>query len=64
MAPMEERVLTVEEVASRLRVTPAAVRQWLRSGRLRGFKAGPKVWRTSEEALADFLERQQGKPGG
>ncbi len=54
----EEHVLTPEEVAERLKIKPATVRLWLRSGQLRGFRAGPKLWRTTEEALAEMLKRE------
>jgi len=51
---VDQRILTPEEVASRLRVTRRAVYAWLLSGRLRGLKAG-RLWRVREEALEAFL---------
>ena len=36
----DERVLTVREVAERLRVTEESVRRWLRAGRIRGVMIG------------------------
>jgi excisionase family DNA binding protein len=36
----EDRLLTVSEVAERLRVYPETVRRWLRSGRLNGIRLG------------------------
>ena len=36
----EQRLLTVREVAERLRASPETVRRWLRQGRLRGFRPG------------------------
>jgi len=38
---VEERVLTVAEVAERLRLGEETVRRWLRQGKLRGTKLGP-----------------------
>lgn len=49
------RLLSPEEVAERLTVTPRTVRDWLRAGKLRGTKAG-RLWRVSEEAVCEFLE--------
>jgi excisionase family DNA binding protein len=46
-------VLTVEEVAARLKVAPKTVRDWLATGKLQGFKAG-KLWRIPERALESF----------
>lgn len=37
---MPEELLTVEEVAQRLRLTPETVRRWLRSKRLTGTRIG------------------------
>jgi excisionase family DNA binding protein len=36
----EEKLLTVREVAERLRVNPETVRRWLRQGRLKGALMG------------------------
>jgi excisionase family DNA binding protein len=35
-----EQLLTVQDVASRLRITPETVRRWLRTGKLRGALLG------------------------
>jgi excisionase family DNA binding protein len=50
-----KRYLTPDEVAAQLAVSPLTVRRWLRSGKLKGVKAG-KQWRISEGALKTFLE--------
>lgn len=50
-----EKLLTPEEVAERLAVTPRTVRDWLRAGKLQGVKAG-RLWRITEKALCEFLE--------
>jgi excisionase family DNA binding protein len=52
------RLLTVEEVAARLRAQPETVRRWLRAGELRGARPGGKKlgWRVTEADLRRFLE--------
>lgn len=49
-----EGFLTVNQIAERLDVTPDSVYNWLRSGKLAGFKAGV-LWRVTEEQLQAFL---------
>lgn len=39
-APVNEQLLTVQDVAFRLRITPETVRRWLRTGKLRGALLG------------------------
>ncbi len=36
----DENLLTVPEVASRLRVHPESIRRWLREGRIHGVRIG------------------------
>ena len=48
---MNDRMLTPEEVAKRLAVTPNTVRGWLRDGTLKGVKLGKRVWRIKENDL-------------
>jgi len=58
-AQMEEsRMMKVNEVAARLRVDPETVRNWLRSGRLRGVRMGGRRagWRIPV-AEVERLER-------
>lgn len=54
---MNERLLTVREVADRLRSSPETVRRWLRQGKLRGFRpGGTKLgYRVPESELQRFL---------
>ncbi len=56
----EQRLLTVREVAERLRASPETVRRWLRRGKLRGFQpGGTKLgYRVSESELQRFLQLQ------
>lgn len=45
---------TPEEVAERLRVTRRSIYEWLKSGRLKGLRAG-QYWRVTESDLLAFL---------
>jgi len=56
---MTGKMLTPEQVAERLAVTPNTVRGWLRSGMLKGVKLGNKVWRVREEALEAYICHEQ-----
>jgi excisionase family DNA binding protein len=60
----EERLLTVREVAERIRSTPQTVRRWLRQGRLRGFRpGGTKLgYRVPESELQRFLSESGESP--
>lgn len=53
---MEGHDYTTAEVADRLRVTPAAVTAWCRSGLLPAYRAG-KGWRIRKEDLDKFIRR-------
>ncbi len=57
----DDPLLTVPEVAARLRLKPETVRRWLRSGRLAGISLGSDHagWRVRESSLAAFLEPKQ-----
>lgn len=59
MVLTEERWLTVEEVAERLRLHPETVRRMLRRGELPG-KRLLGQWRISEAELRDYM--RQGGP--
>ena len=48
-------LITTQEAACVLRVSEVCVRALLRSGKLRGVKAG-KDWRVCRDALRDFAE--------
>jgi excisionase family DNA binding protein len=58
------RLLTVAEIAERLRTHPETVRRWMREGKLRGVRlGGPKLgWRVAEAELERFLA-DAGAPG-
>jgi excisionase family DNA binding protein len=50
---------TVSEVAEIVRVTEWTVREWLKSGTLKGSKPG-RGWRVTEEDLHTFLNERHG----
>ncbi len=63
-----ERLLSVGDVADRLKVTEDTVRRWLREGRLQAYRlgGGRSGWRISEADLRRFLEstrRPEGQEG-
>jgi len=61
MVPEPQALLTVEEVASLLRVQPSWVYERTRSraaNRIPGFRLG-KYWRFREADVLDWLDRQQ-----
>lgn len=53
-------LLTVKEVADRLKLTPYTVREWIREGKLKASKVGG-VWRVKEDNLSALLEEGGGK---
>jgi excisionase family DNA binding protein len=57
---MVEKALTPEQAAERLQVSVFTVQEWLREGRLKGFKAG-RLWRIREADLDEFIQ-SGGKP--
>jgi excisionase family DNA binding protein len=50
-----ERLLTPEDAAKALVVKSSTVREWLRTGRLKGVKMG-RLWRVREGDLEEFLK--------
>lgn len=57
--PTRERYWTPDEVAELLRITPTAVRAWVRKGRLRGYRLGDHrgAVRIPDSAVLELLER-------
>jgi excisionase family DNA binding protein len=49
-----DEVLSLEEAAARLKIAPKTMREWLRTGKVEGFKAG-KLWRVRASALPRFI---------
>lgn len=54
---------TVREVADRLKVSEATVRQWIRAGDLRAIDIG-KGWRIADRDFDAFLEGHATRPAG
>ena len=51
-----DKLLTVSEVAERLKVERRTVIRWVLEGRLRGFKlGGGRFWRVRERDLKKFI---------
>lgn len=57
----QDRYQTVQEVADRLGVAEATVRQWIKSGALRAIDIG-KGWRISDTDLGQFLTARETAP--
>lgn len=57
----QDRYQTVQEVAERLEVSEATVRQWIKAGELRAIDIG-KGWRVSNTDLAAFLVSRETAP--
>ena len=57
---MEQTMLTVDQVAERLKVNEQTVRRWLREGELQGVAFGGRTgWRISEADLHAFLDARR-----
>jgi excisionase family DNA binding protein len=52
---MQDRFLTPEEVADHLAISPRTLKEWLRQGKMKGFKAG-SLWRISSGDLKEFID--------
>ncbi len=57
----QDRYQTVQEVADRLEVAEATVRQWIKVGALRAIDIG-KGWRISDTDLSQFLTARETAP--
>jgi len=51
-----DKLLTPDEVAQRLGITPNTVRIYLREGRIKALKVG-KLWRVRESDLQKHIEQ-------
>jgi excisionase family DNA binding protein len=59
-----EELLTIDEVAAVLRLSPFTVRDLLRAKKLPGLKVGGgRQWRVRKADLEAYLNRQAGKEG-
>jgi len=58
---MSEKLLTPDDAAELLQVSPGTVRGWLRKGVIKGTKVGGgRLWRISESTINEFVEASQG----
>jgi excisionase family DNA binding protein len=57
----QDRYQTVQDLAERLNVAEATVRQWIRSGELRAIDIG-KGWRVADTDLDRFLKCRETSP--
>lgn len=56
-------LLSIPEAAARLGVHPNSVRRWYKSGRLKGWRLGPKLIRFRPEDLEAFAAGAQAPAG-
>lgn len=56
-----DQLLTTDEAAALLRVEPWTVREWAKTGRLRGLKPG-KAWRFDPRDVDELLEGAENRP--
>lgn len=54
-----DKMLTIEEVAERMRVNEKTVRSWIASGELPAFPIGKRGYRISETDLHNFVEARK-----
>jgi len=59
--PQEE--LRVEDIAADLGRSPSTVREWLRTGELRGYKFRDREWRIPWDSYEEFKARMMGLGG-
>jgi excisionase family DNA binding protein len=60
---MEERHLSLTEVAGLMGVSERTVRRWIKSGKLRAYKPG-RDYRIPESGLREFVEESEVSPKG
>lgn len=57
MNEMDDELLTVKQVATRLKLSTATIRRMLVSGKIPAIKAGVRQWRVSAKALQEYVEK-------
>jgi excisionase family DNA binding protein len=50
-----DELLTTEQAAAIFQLTPKTIKDWLRAGKLTGYKIG-RVWRVTEADLEAFVQ--------
>jgi excisionase family DNA binding protein len=56
-----DELLTTQQVAAILQLSPKTVKDWLRAGKLTGYKIG-RVWRVKEADLEAFIRGSRVSP--
>ena len=59
---MEERILTIDQIAAKLGFHRNTVRKWILDGELVASQIGGREYRIRESDLDDFMTRKQIKP--
>ncbi len=59
MISMEEKLLTVEEVAEKIRVTPYTVREYLKKEVIPAYKLEDGTWLVRESDVMAYLEKRK-----
>ncbi len=57
----QDDILTLEQAANRAQVAVKTMREWLRTGKLKGIKAG-RLWRVRASDLERFFEESAKRP--
>lgn len=57
---MKKRLLTVNEAAERLALSPDTIRKWLRSGQIEGVKIS-RIWRVYENDIEEIIKEGRTK---
>lgn len=57
---MKKRLLTVNEAAERLALSPDTIRKWLRSGQIEGVKVS-RIWRVYEQDIEEIVKEGRSK---
>jgi excisionase family DNA binding protein len=58
--PVDDRLLSVADVAGLLSVTEPTVRVWIKEGKLRAQRAGARFWRIRQSEVDRMLSEQAG----
>jgi excisionase family DNA binding protein len=58
---VQDDILTLEQAANRAQVAVKTMREWLRTGKLKGIKAG-RLWRVRAHDLERFFEESAKRP--
>jgi excisionase family DNA binding protein len=62
MADYEDKLLSVAAVAQLLGVTEPTVREWIKDGKLRAYRAGARFWRIRQSEVNRMLGNQVSDP--